>query len=129
MWRPCRGAVKLVGIPIHDARQTPEVSAREALEKLEAGNDALLVDVREQWENDEIRAPGATVIPLSEFTRRYEELPRERELLVICHSGYRSLQAANFLLRKGYTRVASVMGGMEEWEVAGLPVERGKPQG
>ncbi|HEX8996739.1 MAG TPA: rhodanese-like domain-containing protein [Ktedonobacterales bacterium] len=110
---------------IHDARQTPEVSAREALEKLEAGDGALLVDVRERWEYDEAHAPGATLIPLSEFTKRFTELPSDQELLIICHSGYRSLQATNFLQRQGYALAANVMGGMEEWEAAGLPVERG----
>jgi rhodanese-related sulfurtransferase len=108
-------------------RGTPEVFAREALTKKEAG--ALLVDVREPWEFEEVRAPGALLLPLGEFTRRYSELPQERDLLIICHSGYRSMQAATFLLRHGYSQVANVAGGMEEWEYAGLPIERGKPQG
>ena len=102
-----------------------QVPAREAQAKLAAYEGALLVDVREPWEYEEVRAPGATLIPLSEFTRRFAELPRERELLMICHSGYRSQQAAAFLLRQGYPRAANVVGGMEEWEAAGLPVERG----
>jgi len=59
-----------------------------------------------------------------EFTRRYGELPQDQDLLIICHSGYRSGQAANFLLRHGYPRAFNVVGGMEEWEEAGLPVER-----
>jgi rhodanese-related sulfurtransferase len=111
----------------NQAAGAPEVSSREALEKQGAG--ALLVDVREPWEYVEVRAPGALLIPLGEFTRRYGELPRDRDLLMICHSGYRSMQAANFLLRQGYASVENVMGGMEEWEYAGLPIERGQPQG
>ena len=117
-----------MGIPINQSRQTPEVFAREAQAKLEAG-DALLVDVREPWEYEEVRAPGARLIPLGEFTQRYGELPHDQDLLLICHSGFRSAQATNFLLRHGYPRAANVVGGMEEWEVAGLPVERGAPQG
>ena len=114
-----------MGISMNQAR---EVFAREALEKLQAG-DALLVDVREPWEYEQVRAPGAALLPLSEFTQRYTELPHDRELLMICHSGYRSLQAANFLVRHGYTRAVNVVGGMEEWEVAGLPVEHGATRG
>ena len=102
-----------------------QVPARDAHARLAAEEGTLLVVVRERWEYEEVRAPGATLIPLSEFTRRFTELPRERELLIICHSGYRSQQAAGFLLRQGFARAANVVGGMEEWEAAGLPVERG----
>jgi rhodanese-related sulfurtransferase len=114
---------------MNQAHETPDVTVREALTKLEAGAGALLVDVREPWEYEEVRVAGARLLPLGEFTQRYGELPHEQELLVICHSGYRSLQAATFLLRHGYPRAANVIGGMEEWEAAHLPVERGKPQG
>ncbi|HEY7848779.1 MAG TPA: rhodanese-like domain-containing protein [Ktedonobacterales bacterium] len=113
---------------MNQARETPDVTVREALAKLEASDDALLVDVRELSEYQEVRAPGAHLLPLSEFTQRYTELPHERALMLICHSGYRSLQATNFLLRHGYPRAANVIGGMEEWEAAHLPVERGAPQ-
>jgi rhodanese-related sulfurtransferase len=88
--------------------------------------DAILIDVREQWEYLQERAPGATLIPLSQFVQRYTEIPRDREVLLICHSGNRSQQAAMFLRRQGYERVGNVSGGMEAWEMAGLPVERGK---
>lgn len=112
-----------MGNPTNRTQVAPEVFAREAVEKQQAG--ALLVDVREPWEHDEVRAPGALLMPLSVFTQRFRELPQDRDVLVICHSGYRSGQAANFLLRQGYTNAFNVVGGMEEWEVAGLPVERG----
>lgn len=117
-----------MGIPINRPGAVPEVFAREAQAKLEAGG-ALLVDVRDLWEYEEVRAPGARLIPLDEFPRRYGELPQDQDLLIICHSGFRSAQATNFLLRHGYPRAANVVGGMEEWEVAGLPVEHGAPQG
>jgi len=108
---------------MHQAQQTPEIFARAAQEKLQAGS-ALLVDVREPWEYEEVHVSGAQLIPLGEFMRRYGELPQDQDLLIICHSGYRSGQAANFLLRHGYPRAFNVVGGVEEWEEAGLPVER-----
>lgn len=109
---------------MQQAAHTPEIFTREAHAKLQAGG-ALLVDVREPWEYEQVRVAGARLIPLSEFTRRYTELPHDQDLLIICHSGYRSEQATNFLLRHSYPRAANVVGGMEEWEEAGLPVERG----
>ena len=87
---------------------------------------AVLIDVREQWEYLQERAPDATLIPLSQFVQRYAEIPRDREVLLICHSGQRSFQAAMFLRRQGYEQVGNVSGGMEAWAMAGLPVERGK---
>ncbi len=114
---------------MNSARETPQVSAREAQARLAAGDGALLLDVRELWEYYEVRAPGALLMPLSEFTRRYSELPHDQTLLMICHTGYRSMQAANFLRRQGYHQVANVLGGMDAWEAAGLPVERGRTRG
>jgi rhodanese-related sulfurtransferase len=92
----------------------------------ETRDDAVLVDVRERWEYEEQRAPGVTLIPLSEFMGRWKEIPRDCEVLLICHSGQRSMQAGMFLRRQGYERLGNVRGGMEAWEAAGLPVERGK---
>jgi len=105
----------------------PTVTVREAQAELTApGSSAVLLDVREQWEYDEVRAQGARLIPLSELTRRVAEVPRDRDVLIICHTGYRSMQAAMYLKRQGVARVFNVDGGTEEWEAAGLPVERGK---
>jgi rhodanese-related sulfurtransferase len=108
--------------------QVPEITVDEAQRRQTAGTPdggAALVDVRERWEYEEVRAPGATLIPLSEFIQRYTEIPRDREALLICHTGVRSAQATKFLQRQGYERVANVSGGMEAWEAAGLAVEHG----
>ncbi len=114
-------------------RPIPQVDVREAQRRVTdgAGQDseqpgAVLIDVREQWEYLQERAPDATLIPLSQFIQRYGEIPRDREVLLICHSGQRSFQAAMFLRRQGYEQVGNVSGGMEAWAMAGLPVERGK---
>lgn len=105
-----------------------EITASEAQRRQTASgpeDGALLVDVREKWEYDEVRAPSAILIPLSEFVQRYVEIPRDREALLICHTGIRSMRAAKFLQGQGYEHLANVRGGMEAWENAGLPVERG----
>lgn len=113
-------------------RPIPQVDVRETQRRVKDGGqngeqlDAVLIDVREQWEYLQERAPGATLIPLSQFVQRYGEIPRDREVLLICHSGQRSFRAAMFLRRQGYEQVGNVSGGMEAWAMAGLPVERGK---
>ncbi|WP_370327390.1 rhodanese-like domain-containing protein [Euzebya sp.] len=85
-----------------------------------AGEDAVLVDVREQDEWAAGRAPGATHVPLSAFGAATWD-PEVRYLFV-CRSGARSGQAAMALSRAGY-RAANVEGGMLAWAAADLPME------
>jgi rhodanese-related sulfurtransferase len=88
----------------------------------------LLVDVREQNEFVEVRAPGAVLVPMSSFAARAGELPKDRPLMVVCHLGGRSAAAAGFLIRSGWSDVVNVTGGMDAWERGGLPVRRGTPE-
>ena len=88
----------------------------------------LLVDVREQHEFDEVRAPGAVLMPMSTLAARIGELPRDRPLMIVCHSGSRSSAVTGFLARAGRTDVVNVAGGMDAWERQGLPVKRGTPE-
>ena len=85
----------------------------------------LLVDVRERNEFIEVRAPGAVLYPTSSFLLRFEELPRDRPLHVICNSGSRSATVTAWLLRNGWTDVHDVAGGMIAWMRAGLETRRG----
>ena len=104
--------------------QVPEISVQEAKRRVDEG--AFLVDVREQNEYDEEHIPGATLVPLSEFMRRYEgDLPedKDREVIVHCRSGARSAQAVTFLLENGYNAL-NVEGGILAWKGAELPTER-----
>ena len=88
----------------------------------------LLVDVREQHEFDEVRAPGAVLMPMSSLATRIGELPADRPLMIVCHTGGRSSAVTGFLARSGRTDVVNVAGGMDAWERQGLPVKRGTPE-
>lgn len=110
------------------APDLPTVDAIEADRRLREDPDRpLLVDVREQHEFVAVRAPGAALVPTSSFLQRIAELPPDRPLLIICHSGNRSAAVTGYLVRAGRTDVANVAGGMDAWERAGLPVRRGTP--
>jgi rhodanese-related sulfurtransferase len=85
----------------------------------------LIVDVRERSEFVEVRVPGAVLYPTSSFLLRFEELPKDRPLHVICRTGSRSAAVTAFLLRNGWTDVRDVSGGMVAWLRAGLDVRRG----
>jgi rhodanese-related sulfurtransferase len=110
-------------------RSLPEIDVADAERRLQEASPAdggpWLVDVREVDEFLAVRAPGASLFPLSTFLARLHELPRDRELLMICRSGNRSAQATAYLLANGWADVLNVSGGMIAWERSGLETRRG----
>ena len=98
----------------------------EAAVLLEGPDAPLMIDVREESEWNEVRIPGALLIPLSQFVARQDEIPAGRALIMQCRSGGRSGQAALALRTAGRTNVANLAGGITDWEAAGLPVEFGE---
>ena len=102
--------------------ETPTVSLREAAELL--ARDALFLDVREQGEWDLGHVPEALHIPFGVLEDRVsDELPdREREVVVYCAHGRRSLAALATLRALGYERSRHLSDGFEEWEKSGYPV-------
>ena len=100
------------------------VTPQEAQTRLQ--NGAVLVDVRERDEFDAARVVGASLIPLSEFTERYAEMPKEKEIVLMCAGGVRSARAAEYAESMGY-KVTNLEGGINAWAAAGLPVETGEP--
>ena len=85
---------------------------------------ALLVDVRERAEVARMAfdVPALVQMPLSEFEQRFDELPRDRPLVLACESGPRSLKATYFLMYQGYDRVTNMKHGMVRWIERGFPV-------
>ncbi|GHE94361.1 hypothetical protein GCM10014715_58320 [Streptomyces spiralis] len=88
------------------------------------GGDALLLDVREPHEWQAGHAPGAVHLPLTALAAG-AGLPAAAQsrqpVVVICRSGNRSQRAAELLLARGVEAV-DVIGGMQDWAGAGLPV-------
>jgi rhodanese-related sulfurtransferase len=93
-------------------------STRKAIER-----GALLVDVREQDEVDTLSYDVNDLIhiPLSEFEDRFQEIPRDREIVMVCRSGARSLRAAAYLLHHGYENVVNMQFGIIRWVQKGFP--------
>lgn len=106
----------------------PTIEVAEAERRLREDPDGpLLIDVREPYEFEEVRAPGAVLMPMSSFAARAGELPTDRPLMIVCHTGNRSAAVTGFLARAGRADVVNVAGGMEAWERGGLPVRHGAP--
>lgn len=105
--------------------RVPEITSTEALARQLGG--ALLVDVREDNERATGSPSGALGLSRGFLELRIEQVEpdRDREIVLLCGSGQRSLLAAEALQRMGYRRVHSVAGGMAAWKAAGLPVDAG----
>jgi rhodanese-related sulfurtransferase len=103
------------------ARLPLEISVEEAYTKYQ--NGAYLLDVRTQEEWDDFHAPNTTLIPLDQLPARLSEIPRDREIVVVCRSGNRSRQGRDILLNAGFQQVTSMQGGLNEWRASGYPVE------
>lgn len=109
------------------SQPTPTVTVTQAAERLDSTDQPapMLVDVREESEFGVMRVPGAVLMPLSTFTTRFEELPHDRPLLLMCAVGGRSARATEFLVANGYPDATNVAGGITAWNAAGLPVRTG----
>ncbi|MDO8959772.1 MAG: rhodanese-like domain-containing protein [Rhodocyclaceae bacterium] len=74
-----------------------------------------LIDVREPWEFDVVRIPGAKLVPMRAIPARYLELQRDVETVIVCHHGARSYQVGMFLEYQGFTNIINLYGGMAAW--------------
>lgn len=92
-----------------------EIDVDELKKALDAGDDLVLVDVREGWEHALVRLPGAVHIPLGQLVQRRGELQAERPHVIYCHHGMRSLRATMALAQHGFANVRSLRGGIERW--------------
>jgi molybdopterin/thiamine biosynthesis adenylyltransferase/rhodanese-related sulfurtransferase len=92
-----------------------EIDVRELKRKMDAKEDFFLLDVREPNEYQIGKIPGSTLIPLGEVPQRYQEIPKDREIVVHCKMGGRSAKAAAFLRQQGFKDVKNLKGGILDW--------------
>jgi len=112
------GAWKQAGLPV---AQTTQITAEELRSQLQA-RDVQVLDVRRQPEWDAGHIENATWWPLDNFRVSPPEIDREAPLAVHCKSGYRSIIASSLLERAGFHHVLNVVGGLDAWQQAKLPV-------
>ncbi len=104
--------------------QIPQVDPAAAKAKLADNRKPYLLDVREPDEYREGHIPGATLIPLGQLASRANELPRDREIICVCHSGNRSSAATRHLISAGFS-ATNLSGGMNNWSRANFPIKKG----
>jgi rhodanese-related sulfurtransferase len=116
-----------------------EVMPWDLEERMQENPDLLVVDVREPYEFDAMHIAGSINVPRgileSACEWDYEETvpelvqARDREIVVVCRSGYRSVLAAHSMQVLGYTNVVSLQTGLRGWKDYDQPMEdaEGKP--
>jgi rhodanese-related sulfurtransferase len=92
-----------------------QISPLELKQRLDRGDDLVLLDVREAEELAIARLVGAVHIPMGEIAGRLHEIDPAAEIVVMCHHGVRSTQVASFLAQRDFVRVINLTGGIDAW--------------
>jgi len=92
-----------------------ELTPQEVKAKRDRGEKFLLIDVREPWEVQLVGLKEAMHIPMEDIPWRVEELNREDEIVVFCHTGVRSGMVTQWLRAQGFERVWNLQGGIDAW--------------
>ncbi len=93
----------------------PEITPQELADRLKSETPPLLIDVRQPNEFRFCRIEGAQLKPLGDIEDWAEELDKEADIVLQCHTGARSGQATAYLKSLGFKRVANLRGGIEAW--------------
>jgi len=107
-------------------KKITEISPTDAAAKAKSSSDAVIVDVRDKDEFDELHIPDAANISRGLLEYEVEEKYPDRNTTIICHcgGGGRSALAAESLQKMGYKNVRSMAGGFRAWKAAGLPTTK-----
>ncbi|PPC91483.1 MAG: rhodanese [Methylobacter sp.] len=97
--------------------QINQMTPVELKQELENQTPLFLLDVREPIEFRYAKIEGSVLIPLNQLSERLDELDKAQHVVVICHHGMRSLQAANYLVHYGFEQVSNLIGGVDAWSL------------
>jgi glyoxylase-like metal-dependent hydrolase (beta-lactamase superfamily II) len=100
----------------------PRVTGAQLSDELRSDDPPVVLDVRSPTERATGAIEGSVHIPLNRLPAQLEALPRDREIVCSCGSGYRSPTAATVLARAGFTNLTDLVGGMDAWRASDLPV-------
>lgn len=93
------------------------ITVLELKDLLDTKAEILLLDVREQFEYDICHIEGSLLMPLSTVPQHINDLPKDKNIVILCHLGIRSASAVNFLKANGFEKVSNLLGGIHAWSV------------
>lgn len=108
--------------PDPDELVVPELTPLEVQTALAGAQPPLLLDVREQYEWNQVHIDSARHVPMNRVPAAVASLPKEQPIVVFCAHGGRSFGVAHYLREQGFDAY-NMTGGITQWHIAGLPVE------
>ncbi len=104
-------------------KEAKQICPTTTLGKMKEG--ALMVDVRNKSEVEEVTfdVQNYMNIPLNELEDRINEIPKDKEIIMVCLSGGRSLKTTYFLMNAGYENVFNMRDGIIKWAAKGFPTK------
>ena len=93
------------------------ITVQELKTLMDQQAEFLLLDVREQYEYDICHIEGSLLIPLSTVPQHLSDLPKDKNIVILCHLGMRSASAVNYLKANGFEKVSNLLGGINSWAV------------
>ena len=108
------------------SRNYTSLNTKEAKEMLDSNKDIILIDVRTRGEYDSGHLRGSKNIPLDQLDNRLSKLPRNKDIMIYCQTGGRSIRAVRKLEFAGITQLYHIHEGMRGWEMAGFSIRKNK---
>lgn len=87
----------------------------EVHNKVKSGEELLIIDVRESFELELCKLENAIHIPMSKVPLQLNKIPKDKELVIMCHHGVRSMRIVNYLKTQGITNIHNMDGGIDLW--------------
>ncbi|MGB0638533.1 MAG: rhodanese-like domain-containing protein [Myxococcota bacterium] len=105
-----------IWLALANAASFEQMGVKAAAAAMQGGWTPFILDVRTIEESNIAKLANTDIlIPHDELDKRLKEVPKDREILVYCHSGIRSARAAEVLKQNGYGRVVNLSGGIVDW--------------
>jgi rhodanese-related sulfurtransferase len=98
-----------------------EIDVTEAARLVNTPGVAVLLDIREPHEYTLCQIAGSLHIPMRQIPARLAELPADRQILVLCHMGVRSMRVTQFLRANGFGQASNIAGGIDAWAESVAP--------
>lgn len=103
--------------------QSKSIDYKQFKEQLDINpGECMLIDVRSLDEHHSGTIPGAICVPVDNLEENLSKIPKDKHLLLFCHSGKRSSKANDILQKYGYDKISELHGGFTSWSEQGLPI-------
>ncbi len=92
-----------------------EILPQELKDRMDRGEEIVIIDVREDWEHARVHIPDTKHIPLNRLPNEIGVLDKTQDIVVYCHHGTRSMQACQYLQRMGFQKIKNLRGGIDAY--------------